>query len=34
MPFFKNTIIDHDYISLDEVHRRLDLRKTKPQNAP
>ncbi len=30
MLFFKNTATDHDYISLDEVHRRLDLCRNKP----
>ena len=29
MPFFKNTIIDHDYISLDELEERLNLHKSK-----
>ena len=29
MPFFKNTIIDHDYISLDELEERLNLYKDK-----
>ena len=28
--FFLNSMaVDHDYISLDEVHRRLDLRRNK-----
>jgi len=29
MSFFGNTIVDHDYISLDEVHKRLDIRNSK-----